>query len=108
MAIMDESFRYRGFDVQLEVWESRKDRRIRWLCGVTFLQDGLGYAASFSDRLFDWPAEARRDAEMRAKKLLDSYAAGDTAVLGASVSNHDPAYPPQSPLGPFSGSHSRF
>jgi hypothetical protein len=105
---MDDGFRYRGFDVQLEVWESRKDRRIRWLCGVTFMKDSLGYAASFSDRLFDWPAEARRYAEMRAKKLLDSYAAGDAAVLGTPVSGHDSAYQPQSPLGPFSDSHSRF
>jgi hypothetical protein len=105
---MDESFRYRGFDVQLEVWESRKDRRIRWLCGVTFVQDGVGYAVGFSDRLFDWPAEARRYAAMRAKKLLDSYAAGDIAVLGTPVSGHDSTYQSRIPLVPSSGSRSRF
>lgn len=104
---MDEGFSYRGFDVRPEVWESRKDGRIRWLCGVTFVQHGLGYAATFS-RLFDWPADARRYAEMRAKKLLDSYAAGDIAVLGTPVSLHHPAQQPQYPLGPFSDSRSRF
>jgi hypothetical protein len=107
MTIMGESFRYRGFDVQLEVWESRKDHRIRWLCGATFVKNGLGYAASFSDRLFDWPGEARRYAEARAKQSLDSYAAGDTDVLGTPVSGHD-SYQPQSPLGPFSDSRGRF
>ncbi len=105
---MDESFRYRGFNVQVEVWESRNDRRIRWICGVTLVKDGLGYAASFSNRLFDWPAEARRYAEMRAKKLLDSYEAGDTAVLGAPVFRHDSTYQPQSPVDPLTDSHGRF
>ena len=107
-ASMDEGFKYRGFEVHLEVWESRTDRRIRWLCGVTFVQHGLGYAASFSDRLFDWPADARRYAEMRAKKLLDSYAAGDIAVLGTPVSTHRAAQRPRYPLDPFSDSRSRF
>lgn len=105
---MDEGFKYRGFEVHLEVWESRTDRRIRWLCGVTFVQHGLGYAASFSDQLFDWPADARRYAEMRAKKLLDSYAAGDIAVLGTPVSTQRAAQRPRYPLDPFSDSRSRF
>ena len=81
---MDEGFRYRGFDVHLEVWESRRNGRIRWQCGVTFVQHGLGYAASYS------------------------YAAGDIAVLGTPVSWHPPIDHPQYPLGPFSDSRSRF
>jgi hypothetical protein len=105
---MDEGFRYRGFDVHVEVWESRTESRIRWLCGVTFLQHGLGYAASFSDRLFDWPADARRYAENWAKKLLDAYAAGDIAVLGTPVSAHRPRQSPRYPLDPFTDSRSRF
>jgi len=72
------------------------------------VQHGVGYAAAFSDRLFDWPADARRYAEMRAKKLLDAYAAGDIAVLGTPVSWHPPIDHPQYPLGPFSDSRSRF
>lgn len=105
---MDEGFRYRGFDVHLEVWESRKNGRIRWLCGVTFVQHGLGYAATFSDQLFDWPADARRYADMRARKLLDAYAVGEVAVLGTPVSLHHSVQKPQYPVGPFSDSRSRF
>lgn len=105
---MDEGFKYRGFDVHLEVWESRRDGRIRWRCGVTFVQHGLGYAASFSEHLFDWPADARRYAEARARKLLDAYAAGDIAVLGTPISLHHSVHRPQYPLGPFSDSRSRF
>lgn len=106
---MDDGFRYRGFDVHPEVWETRKDARIRWLCGVTLVRHGVGYAASFSDRLFDWPADARRYAGLRAKKLLDDYAAaGDLSVLGTPVSPHRSMRHPQYPLGPFSDSRSRF
>lgn len=105
---MDEGFKYRGFDIHLEVWESRRDGRIRWRCGVTFVQHGLGYAASFSEHLFDWPADARRYAEARARRLLDAYAAGDIAVLGTPVSLHHSVHRPQYPLGPFSDSRSRF
>lgn len=105
---MDEGFRYRGFDVHPEVWESRDNARIRWLCGVTFVHRGIGYAASFSDRVFDWPADARRYAELRAKKLIDAYAAGDIAVLGTPVSPHRSGRKPDYPLGSFSDSRSRF
>jgi hypothetical protein len=107
-AIMDEGFRYHGFDVHLEVWESRNDVRIRWLCGVTLVHRGIGYAASFSGRVFDWPADARRYAELRAKKLIDSYTAGDVAVLGTPVSPHRPMRKPEYPPGAFSDSRSRF
>lgn len=105
---MDEGFRYRGFDVHLEVWESRRDVRIRWLSGVTLVRHGAGYAASFSDRLFDWPADARRYAESRVRKLIDSYLAGDVSVLGTPVSPHRSMRGPEYPPGAFSDSRSRF
>jgi len=91
-------FKYRDYLVRPDVLERKHDRRIKWYGVVVIVRERKKCTLSFEDRLFDWPAGARRHAVQRARQLIDAYLAGDSSALVSSPtiprSRPAPDYPP--------------
>jgi hypothetical protein len=72
---MFDEFTYKDFHVRAGVRQSRTDGG-RWYGMLSLAHDSLEVKLSLADRLFDWPAEARRHAARRAKELIDERLSG--------------------------------
>ena len=83
---MFDEFAYRQFHVRAGVRQSRTDGGA-WYGIVSLGQDSQETTYSLADRLFPWPAAARRYAARYAKDLID-------ALLSERVPTREP------PLGP--------
>jgi hypothetical protein len=69
---MFDDFTYKDYHVRAGVRQSRTDRQGRWYGIVWLVNDSRRDTYALEDRLFDWPAGARRYAVYQAKVLIDS------------------------------------